>query len=184
MEETTSQKIIKARKRQKLSQADLAALIGVSQASISRIEKSEQHPDFKLYAKIAKALKVDLKDIAPEEMLEQLQRQSPFENFYAFCPNPFCDKNEFGWNKDTMKSFVRWNSGKFHEAENYNKANFCSSCGTDLVKECPNCKQRLTDKGSRYCMGCGTEITERPTHEEWKIIEEKNKAKLADELPF
>jgi transcriptional regulator with XRE-family HTH domain len=187
MVENSAQEIARLRKKQKLSQAQLATLAGVSQASISRIEKDEQQPDLRLYAKIAKALKIDLSEIVPSGLLDQLLGQDYNESFYAFCPNPFCNKNSFYINKQDGKPYVTWNSGSTFRTDLYDKVNFCSGCGTDLVKECPSCKQRLQDRGTRFCISCGSKISDRPTKEEWKQIEETCKAKAEfndDDIPF
>lgn len=187
MENNSAQKITSIRKRQKLSQSKLALLADVSQASISRIEKEEQQPELKLFAKIAKALNVELSEIVPEELLNELLGQTYQEQFYAFCPNPFCDKNGTGLNKSTGKPFVLWNSGTSHHIDRYDESNFCSRCGTDLVKECPSCKRKLEDKGSRFCISCGSKISDRPTEDEWKKIEELEKIKeedFNDDIPF
>jgi transcriptional regulator with XRE-family HTH domain len=174
------------RKKKKFSQARLAELAGVSQATISRLEKEEQKPDLKLLGKIAQALEVELSEIVPEDLLNSLLGQTHQEAFYAFCPNPFCERNETGLNKDGT-AFVMWKSGQRHHVERYNEVNFCTRCGTDLVKECPSCKRMLEDQGSRYCISCGSKITERPTEEEWKQITETEKAKadeVDDGIPF
>lgn len=187
MENLSAQKIATFRKRKKLSQSKLAELADVSQASISRIEKEEQQPDLKLYAKIAQALKVELSEIVPEELLNELLGQAYQENFYAFCPNPFCDKNKTGLYENTYKAYVLWNSGSSHHIDRYDETNFCSRCGTDLVKECPSCKRKLEDQGSRFCISCGSKITDRPTKDEWETITKLEKAKkedFDDDIPF
>ncbi len=189
MESNSAQKITAIRKKQKFSQSKLAELAGVSQASISRIEKEEQQPDLKTFAKIAQALEVELSEIVSEELLNDLLGQTNQEYFYAFCPNPFCDKNETGLQKDGKTPLVFWSSGSSHHVNRYDETNFCSRCGTDLVKECPSCKRKLEDQGSRYCISCGCKITDRPTKVEWETITETEleKAKIGefdDSIPF
>lgn len=173
------------RKKKKYSQARLAELAGVSQATISRLEKEEQQPDLKLLAKIAPALDVELSEIVPEELLNNLLGQTYQEYFYVFCPNPLCERNEVGIQKDGSP-YARWKSGHTYDMSRYKEVNFCTRCGTDLVKECPSCKRTL-DQGSRFCISCGSKITERPTKEEWKRITDIAKAEtdeFDDDIPF
>jgi transcriptional regulator with XRE-family HTH domain len=53
----------KARKRQKLTQLALANKIGVHKITISRLERGDRQPSMSLLQKLAKALKVKVKDL-------------------------------------------------------------------------------------------------------------------------
>lgn len=52
--------IIAARKKQDISQRDLAKMTGLKQSTISRMEKSIASPRLETFIKIASALKMDL----------------------------------------------------------------------------------------------------------------------------
>jgi len=170
------------RKRKKLSQAQLAAEAGVSQATISRLEKGEQQVELRTLAKIAKALGVDLRDLVPDSELEAALGQLEQNDFYAFCPNPFCPKNSFEL-KNGLPA-VYWKSGQKYARERFGEVNFCTRCGEELAKECSSCKRRLEDVGTRYCVSCGRPITSRPTPEEWKRIGEMLNQVKEDDIPF
>lgn len=171
------------RKRRKLSQAQLAAEAGVSQATISRLEKGEQQVELRTLAKIAKALGVDLRDLLPDSELEVALGQLEQNDFYAFCPNPFCQKNSLQLTNGQPS--VSWKSGQKFPRERFGEVNFCTRCGEELAKECSSCKRRLEDVGTRFCVSCGRPITTRPTAEEWtKIGEMLKQTKEDDDIPF
>ncbi|MGD2252764.1 MAG: helix-turn-helix domain-containing protein [Anaerolineales bacterium] len=174
------------RKQKNLSQADLAEMAGVSQATISRFEKGESQPSLQVLAKIARALNMDVREIIPQERLDQIFGFEPLEKFYAFCPNPLCPRNEYGRDSEGT-DYIRWRSGSTYSIDRYQEVNFCPRCGTDLVKECKSCGKLLELEASRYCISCGKELTNRPTKEEWKKITELNTRSAPsseDEIPF
>lgn len=158
--------IARLRKRKKLSQEELATVADVSQATISRLEKQEQSASVQTLAKIARALEVPLSELTPTEALNH----STFDDdtFYAFCDNPFCQQNKL--TSKNGEPYVTWGSWQSNRVANWAELNFCHSCGGDLIKECPSCSKRLEDSGTRFCTRCGTQITKRPTDEEWKKI--------------
>lgn len=160
--------LAKLRKAKDLSQQELASLAGVSQATISRLEQNEHDPSLQMLGKLARALEVDLRELLEESTLNQLLGQENQEDFYAFCPNPLCTSNKISRSEGTNR--VAWTSGKNYPTDRYNEINFCTRCGTDLAKECPGCGRRLENEGTRYCITCGTQITDRPTDEEWDEI--------------
>lgn len=162
------------RKKKKLSQQKLAELAEVSQATISRLEKGEQEINVKTLAKIARALDVELTELAPPDVLNS--KAAAQDGFYAFCPNPFCRLNRR--QLENGEATVRFSSGSSHASGEWTEINFCRSCGTDMVKECPSCKLRLKEH-ARFCTRCGHELTSRPTPEEWKQIREE-----FDDIPF
>ena len=170
------------RKAKELSQAELAEYIGVSQATISRIENGETQLSLQLAAKLARVLEVDLVDIIPEESLRNLTGHVGQEAFYAFCPNPLCVRNKV--EKVDNQVLVTWNSGQRYPSHRYEEVNFCTSCGTALVRECPQCKRLLENPGTWYCMSCGSRITDRPTPDEWAQIRELLAPKDDDDIPF
>ncbi len=59
-------KIKTKRELAKLSQTELGEIIGVCQGTISNIEKNTGRPDFDIIVKICEALKLDIKEILPE----------------------------------------------------------------------------------------------------------------------
>lgn len=182
--QVTTPGIAALRRRKKLSQGELAALAGVSQATISRIEKGTHKPDLRLLAKIARALGAELRDVAQDSDVLEVANQP--DQFYAFCPNPFCDRNKFERSKEG-KPLVYWMSGVKYPMERYDEVNFCARCGTDLAKDCPSCRRVLSDVGTRYCISCGAAISNRPTADEWKRIEAllpKEQKPDDDDIPF
>ncbi|GAB3923500.1 helix-turn-helix domain-containing protein [Larkinella terrae] len=58
-------KISEIRREKKMSQLDLAAIVGLSRASIVNIEKGRQHPPLHLVWQLSDALDVDLFDLLP-----------------------------------------------------------------------------------------------------------------------
>jgi transcriptional regulator with XRE-family HTH domain len=52
-----------ARKRRHLTQAALAAKIGVHKITISRLERGDRQPSMDMLQRLAKALKVHIKDL-------------------------------------------------------------------------------------------------------------------------
>ncbi len=56
-------KIANYRKEQKLTQADLGALINMDEAAIRRIELGGTNPTFKTLYRIAEGLQISLKDL-------------------------------------------------------------------------------------------------------------------------
>lgn len=55
------QELIRARKSLKLTQKDLSAVTGVTQADISRIESGSRNPSLKLVRRLAKGVGMELK---------------------------------------------------------------------------------------------------------------------------
>lgn len=60
-------KVALYRKLRKLQQNDLAAIVHVSQAHISRIENGDEGPPLHLFRKIASALNVSLSDLFADD---------------------------------------------------------------------------------------------------------------------
>lgn len=54
------------RTKRQITQADLAARIGITQGFLSDIENGKKLGDIRLYRRLARALHVDLDDIAPD----------------------------------------------------------------------------------------------------------------------
>ena len=152
-----------------MSQSELACYVGVSQATISRLEATETYPtNIRLLSKIANTLKVSLDALLPEEALREMLSSSG-DTFCAFCPNPFCKRNEHGLTqKGTVK--VNWQSWQIYDSERFDRINFCLQCGEELVKECRNCKSRFESKDTRFCTTCGEKVCNRPTEAEVKQI--------------
>lgn len=166
----------------------MASQVGASQATVSRLERAtDPNIDPPLIARIAKALGCSLADLMPEGMLEQVL-STDAEQFYAFCPDPFCPGNKYGWNAESNDVAVWWKSGSAYPMHRFDEINFCSKCGTALVKECPGCKRRLEQAGTRFCQTCGQRVTDRPTEKEWSTIRERVEAKRREseenEIPF
>jgi len=150
----------------KLSQTELAAGIGLSQAGVSRLESSEYGPsDFRLLTKIAKALNQPLSDYISEDPSIGL------ETFFAFCPNPTCKRNTVKVQSGIVNLF--WTSWESYPVEQFGEINFCPHCGSDLIKDCSQCHRRFPQKESNYCIRCGAEICDRPTDEEWKELNQR-----------
>jgi len=174
------------RRQHTLSQSDLANIAKVSQATISRIESGGATPTLQALSNIANHLGVPLRELVPERQLRSLLGQDELSMFYAFCPNPFCQRNRY-YEKDGQY-FVSWTSGTSYPTESFDEINFCPSCGTELVKECPSCGRRLEGAGARYCTSCGNKISSRPTNDEWdrikKELSERPEVHVDDEVPF
>jgi len=156
------------RKSQNLSQAELAEKVGVSQSTISRFEKGDLELSLQVLAKIARTLDVTVREIVSQETFYEFLGQQDQETFYAFCPNPFCDLNKLD-NKDGTPH-VYWKSGSKCAAWQFDEINYCSHCGTDLVKECSSCGRKFEERNTRFCVTCGNQITNRPTDKEWEEI--------------
>lgn len=183
-------RVAKLRKRKKLAQADLAAKMRTSQATVSRVESTALPPtDTKLISELANALGVTVTDLLEGMPIPPALQASASSDFYAFCTNPFCHTNRTG-RGDDGKAYVAWNSGGMHGANKFAETNYCVHCGGGLVKQCPSCGNRLKTSGTRYCGTCGSPVSSRPTTEEWKKIEAlypKKKGKfddLEEDIPF
>lgn len=181
MSEHFGKTIAEARSNLKLSQAELASALEISQAKVSRIEASESAPnDIRLIAKLARALVRPVSELLPDGFLDEAIRAT--SHFYAFCPNALCERNSR--KLEGGKPFVYYISGDHHEAESFEYVNFCKSCGTALLKECPGCGKRLTESGTRFCVACGERIYRVITAEEWKKIQQELGAPPDDDIPF
>ncbi|MGD8813792.1 MAG: helix-turn-helix domain-containing protein [Anaerolineales bacterium] len=158
------------RKELKLSQEELAQMVGVSQATISRIEKGEYAPSLQMLIKIARALNIDIREAIPEGLMNDVSTHEDMNTFMTICPNPLCDSNDFY--REDGKDFVLWKSWQQHGIDQFEEINFCEVCGIDLIKGCPSCGRKLEKKGARFCITCGTNLHNRPTPEEWTEIRE------------
>ena len=178
--ETIGKRIADLRKNRELSQADLAKELGVSQATVSRIEAlGNEVTDVRLLSKVSRVLEEPLATLLPPDLLDQIREGTSHQNLVCFCPNPFCDSNEHSVD-DTGKPWVRWTSGRDYLSSQADEFNFCPRCGEDLVKECPSCGRRFDTVNVRYCITCGTELCNRPTPDECKRIKEIHASKKAD----
>ena len=174
--------IVELRKSRNMSQAELASAIGVSQATISRLEKDEETATIQALAKIARVFEYDLRDLLHPDRLRELSGEFLGDEFYAFCPNPFCRDNTTSVTQGIPK--VQWKSGNSYRTELFEETNFCPSCGTELAKGCPSCGRQL-ERNARYCIACGREITNRPTADEWKHIKSLHTtSEFDDDIPF
>ena len=170
------------RKNCDLSQSSLAEAVGVSQATISRLEASPETPsDIRLLSRVATALDTTILEVLEGCDLPESLIMGATGAFYAFCPNPICGSNEHGRSRDGG-FFIRWRSGSSYEAEQFDEVNYCGLCGTELVKECPSCKKRLKNRADRYCVACGSPLSDRPTDEDYAEMERLNPDN--DDLPF
>lgn len=171
------------RRRARLSQADLAHESGVSQSTISRIERGVYNPGLDVFAKLARSMGVPVSDIAPEA-ISQLNDPED-EAFFAFCQNLLCDRNELTTDSPGGIA-VLWKSYQQFPITSFGEVNFCTSCGEELVKKCPSCTRRL-QRGARYCLVCGTRIVE-PTTDDWAAAKELYEARKSqdddDDVPF
>lgn len=168
-DEKFGSRVARLRRRRKLSQESLGERLNASQASISRLEASANPPgDIRLISQLAQALDVTVVDLlAGFEAPSGLAAAEP-EAFYAFCPNPFCDRNKVG--RQSTGTFVTWTSGQLYPPHAFDETNFCQRCGEQLVKNCPSCRRPLKKAGTRFCITCGTPVVKRPTQEEWQAI--------------
>ncbi|MBL8875266.1 MAG: helix-turn-helix domain-containing protein [Phycisphaerae bacterium] len=186
-------RIQRLRKDRELSQADLANKAGISQAAISRIENSDELPsDIRVLSKLARVLGVALEDLTDGTSVELQDPRPAGDGFWAFCPNPFCEKNQIS-RSTTDQVAVKYLTYRQYPAEEFVNINFCPGCGTDLIKECAECKRRIDNAYAKYCTRCGSKVTNRPTKEEWKKIEQLLPPKPApapaspmadDDIPF
>lgn len=64
-------KIYKVRKTQKMTQETLASLVGLTQGQITRIETGQTDIGLEQLSKFAKALKVRVVDLLPDEILPE-----------------------------------------------------------------------------------------------------------------
>jgi transcriptional regulator with XRE-family HTH domain len=166
-------KLTNLRKAANLSQVQLAEEVGISQATISRLEATQTYSgDLVLVAKLARFFRIPLKELLP-----YLQADLTRDVFFAFCPNPLCIENTV-----TNEGLVDWSSFKEYPSGDFPDVNFCTTCGTPLCKECPSCQRKFV-KFSLYCIRCGVRVCNRPTEEEAKMIERKREV-LHGVLPF
>lgn len=63
--------IKKFRTKQKLSQDELARLIGLTRTSMTNIEKGRQHPPLHIFCEIVEHLKVELSDLLPHHAMRE-----------------------------------------------------------------------------------------------------------------
>lgn len=176
--------LVALRKSRELSQAQLAKEVGVSQATISRLEKGEYKPPLKLLVKLARSFDLQLRDVIDPAALRDVLGPNDDTRFYAFCPNPLCQANEIDSDEDGKPCIV-WKSANHYSRDSYNDVNFCHQCGTELVKECPSC-DRLLEHRARYCIRCGAQVTDRPTEQDWKRIRQtlESRKDEDDDIPF
>jgi transcriptional regulator with XRE-family HTH domain len=177
--ETMGQKLAALRQEKELSQEALARRAGLSQTTVSRLEKGEQVASTQTLAKLARALGTSLAELVPEDALKAADGDG---DTHAFCPNPFCVRNKL--TKKDGRAVVFWESWQSVSAEKWADVNFCRSCGSDLVKECAGCGKRMAEKGGLYCVRCGEKLTQRPTQDEWKKIREQLDTEFDDDIPF
>jgi transcriptional regulator with XRE-family HTH domain len=178
--ETMGQKLVGLRQAKSLSQEALAKAAGLSQTTVSRLEKGEQVASTQTLAKLARALGTSLADLVPQEALNASDGDGDI--FHAFCANAFCVRNKMA--KKDGRAVVYWESWQPVPAQKWADVNFCRSCGNDLVKECPGCSKRMTEKGGLFCVRCGEKLTKRPTSDEWKKINEQLETEFDDDIPF
>jgi transcriptional regulator with XRE-family HTH domain len=175
--ESIGSRIAKARLALKLSQLELAGALGVSQATISRLESSDEYPkDIRLLAKVARELEIPIAEVFPQGLFEGTDAAP----FFVFCPNPLC-----GGNDRTMRDgspTLSYKAAK-HSAREFDKANYCKLCGTELVKDCPACGRRFTDGISKFCETCGQKIFPEILEDQWEQIR-KLAAPHDDDIPF
>lgn len=177
--------IASLRKESSLSQEALGDEIGVSQATISRLERSHEVPDDpRLIAKLGRAFDLGVRDFLADFEVPPGLTFHPGDMFYAFCPNPMCHTNQLKRGSDGSPG-ISWRSGGSHDVQDFAEINFCGACGTELVKQCPSCERPLRDAGAEYCVTCGAQLNDRPTAEEWTQIEnELGPPPSSDGLPF
>ena len=173
------------RKAAELSQEGLAERLGMSQSSVSRIESNSSPPsDPRLLSRLARVFELPVSELLEEAEVPDGLTTELMGEFWAFCPNPFCDRNERS-RSGAGDPVVQWKSGMFFDPELFAETNYCSRCGEELVKQCPSCKKPLRERGARYCTTCGTQLTDRPTEDEWdRIRREVTIAEPDDDLPF
>jgi len=185
------ERVAELREQKKMPQRELARLAGVSQASVSRLESLIEPPlDIPLLSKISRAFGIALPELAPElqDRLQSLEQQSENDVFCVFCPNPFCQKNHHTLQNGVPS--ISWKSFESIAAAEFEEVNFCASCGEALVKQCPNCSRRMGNKLTRFCVRCGSKMTERPSKDEWSAIVNRlkvttsEKAEGTGEIPF
>jgi DNA-binding XRE family transcriptional regulator len=180
--------LAKLRKRRRMSQGALGQAVGLSQATVSRLESEADPPDdTKLLARLAQGLGISITDLLDGFPTPSGLGADVSGEFFSFCPNPLCDANEVGRNPTGV--FVKWKSGQVYPANMFSEINFCGRCGEELVKECPSCKRPLRRAGTKYCVTCGTQVVNRPTAAEWKLIEQRVPGGTPepapdDDLPF
>lgn len=90
-----SEKIIVSRKRQGLSQVDLADALGVSRQSVSKWETDESKPDISKLPVLAKVLGVSIDWLLSEEDVEETQTDDS-------CGSNYMDK------ETTVKNYPDW----------------------------------------------------------------------------
>ncbi len=179
--------VAQIRKDSGVSQEALGDEVGVSQATISRLERSADVPDdARLIAKLSRALDMPVREFMADFDLPRGLGSYQVDGFYAFCPNPACGTNKVTRAPNGSLT-LHWRSGEFYGQDTFEETNFCGACGTELLKQCPSCERPLRDAGSKYCVTCGAQINDRPTEDDLAVLR-KLHPPLAqpddDELPF
>lgn len=94
MENVFSQQLVKIRRRQNMSQEQLASQLFVSRQSISKWEQGETSPDIGTLVKLANLLQVDLNELvsgdatgASDRHHEEPQQSQTAMNFWEFLSN-------------------------------------------------------------------------------------------------
>lgn len=170
-------RITEARTSAKLSQAKLAKRVGVSQATLSRLEKSESDPsDFRLLVNIAKALSIPVASLVEGTPLAASPEENREGQFLAICVNLLCPRNEVERLKDGRIRF-KYTAEQMHPLSEFGEIHFCGACGRSLLKECPNCQAKVKENTQRYCVRCGHALLPLPSDEIIKKIQGEFRAR-------
>ncbi len=157
-------RISEVRVRRRMSQTALAQRVGVSQTTISRMERRDVGQyQLRLLSVVAEALACKLEELLPAHLLAADGRVRWIDDFYVFCPNPFCQGNRVVINQQGVACGIHWGSCASRPIEQFDDVVYCHRCGEELVKQCPQCRRPITQPHSNHCEGCGAVVCDRPT---------------------
>src|SRR5579859_1027861 len=95
MENRPKSRLADLRRQRRISQTELAEKAGLSQATVSRLERGEAPQSLAVLAKVARALSIPVRELAAFVGLQDLFQEGEIPGkFVAICPNPLCSRNE------------------------------------------------------------------------------------------
>lgn len=92
--------IATCRKKNKLTQEQLAEKLGVTSKSVSRWENGKTMPDVSLFNQLCKELKITINDLLSGEEIS--------ENNFVLSADRLVDYSKYIKRKEKTKSFVSW----------------------------------------------------------------------------
>lgn len=144
------ERVQQERRRQGLTQEDLATKIGTTQSQLSQFERGQ---DGVVSSEVLNRLTNFL------EILPQKKEASTTSLF--FCPNPLCgealvQKHRFMLLNGRIKKLdsAAYSITPCFFQNEFSSSLFCRHCGTSMESSCPDCQEDVQNAGC-YCERCG-----------------------------